>query len=193
MRRLEQGLWVHECPLRFMGLEVGRRMAVVELGDGALWINSPAPLDQALRRELDGIGSVRFVTPSSLLHGHISMGDYAEAFAEAELFSVPGLERKRADLRFAGELGEEPEPRWAGVLDQTFVAGLRRPIERESRSGGRRPASATASRRRRSDRSSSRASASTCSRAFSSLRGGLTNCFGGGVSVAGASFGTDRA
>ena len=125
MRPLDEEIWVHEGPLRFHGLEVGRRMVVVRLGDGSLWLNSAAPLDRALRTELDRVGEVRFVTPASTLHGHLSMGEYAAAYPQAELFAVPGLERKRPELAFTGLLGDEPDPRWAPEIDQVAFRGIR--------------------------------------------------------------------
>jgi hypothetical protein len=131
MRRVDEGIWVHEEPLRFHGLEVGRRMVVIRLRDGALWVNSPAPLGADLRAELDRLGEVRFVTPASTLHGHLFMEEYAAAYPHAELFAVPGLERKRPELEFAGVLGDEPDPRWGDDIDQTVFRGIRRIIDLE--------------------------------------------------------------
>lgn len=76
---LATDLFAAEAPLRFMGLRVGRRMAVVRLSDGGLFLHSPAPLDSALRATLDELGSVRFVAAASLLHGHLFMEQYAAA------------------------------------------------------------------------------------------------------------------
>jgi hypothetical protein len=42
-------LWVAEQPLRYLGSEVGRRMAVVRLAGGGLSIHSPASLNTQLR------------------------------------------------------------------------------------------------------------------------------------------------
>jgi hypothetical protein len=131
MRSIDERIWVHEEPLRFHGLQVGRRMVVVRLRDGALWLNSPAPLGAYLKAELDRLGEVRFVTPASTLHGHLFMEQYASAYPRAELLAVPGLARKRPELEFAGVLGDEPDPRWGGEIDQAVFRGIRRIIDLE--------------------------------------------------------------
>jgi hypothetical protein len=125
LRDLGQGLWVHEAPLRFAGLEVGRRMNVVRLGSGDLMVHSPAPLDGPLRESLDRLGPVRFVVAPNCLHGHLWMEQYAAAYPDVELHGAPRLAKRRKDLALAGELGDEPDPRWAGDLDQALVRGHR--------------------------------------------------------------------
>jgi hypothetical protein len=125
MRLVAAELWVVETPLRFRGIEVGRRMTVVRLWGGALLIHSPAPLSLELRQALTELGDVRFVVPASSMHGHLFMEQYRAAFPDVELFSAPGLDRKRKDLVFDGALGSGPDPRWSEVIDQAAVLGHR--------------------------------------------------------------------
>jgi hypothetical protein len=120
LRELAGALWVVQVPLRFLGLEVGRNMAVVRLGDGELLIHSPAPLSPGLRSALDALGPVRFVVPASALHGHRFMEQYGETYPQVELFAAPELARRRPDLEFSAELGDEPDERWAPDLDQAL-------------------------------------------------------------------------
>ena len=106
-RALEQvaaDLWVAEGPLRYLEFEMGRRMAVIRLSDGGLLVHSPIELTDALRRQLDRLGGVRFVVPASNLHGHLFMEQYVDAYPGVSLFAAPGLAEKRADLSFDGEL-----------------------------------------------------------------------------------------
>ena len=116
-------LFVLAEPLSFYGLEIGRKMVVVRLPDGDLFVNSPASLTDERVAALDDLGTVRYVTPSSKLHGHLHMEEYVRRFPEAELFAAPGLDRRRPDLAFDGLLGSAPDPRWAGVIDQTAFLG----------------------------------------------------------------------
>jgi hypothetical protein len=118
-------LWTWEEPLRYLGFEMGRRMTVVRLSGGGLLVHSPARLSDELRDELERLGEVRFVVPASVLHGHLHMGDYRAAYPGAKLFAVPGLEGRRTDLSFDGELGAAPEREWASDLDQARFEGHR--------------------------------------------------------------------
>jgi hypothetical protein len=115
-------LWVAHAPLTLLGVPAGRWMAVARLPGGALWVHSPAPLDDELRRALKDLGEVRWVVAASRLHGHVSMQDYRAAFPHAELLAPPGLRERRKDVRFDGDL---PGAQWEGVIDQELLAGHR--------------------------------------------------------------------
>src|SRR3954447_24071484 len=118
-------LWVAHAPLTLLGVPAGRWMAVARLAGGALWVHSPAPLDDALRRALKELGDVRWVVAPNRLHGHLSMGDYRGAFPHARLIAAPGLPERRRDLRFDAVLGEGIDPAWAPALDQEPLRGHR--------------------------------------------------------------------
>src|SRR3954463_11292689 len=115
-------LWVAHAPLTLLGVPAGRWMAVARLAGGALWVHSPAPLDDALRRALKELGEVRWVVAASRLHGHVWMEQYRPAFPPAELLAPPGLAKRRKDLRFDGDL---PGAQWEGVIDQELLRGHR--------------------------------------------------------------------
>ena len=119
-------LWIAEQPLRYLGFEVGRRMAVVRLAGGGLLIHSPARLNTGLRAALDQLGEVRCVVAASELHGHLYMEQYRVAYPQVKLFAAPGLDRKRKDLRFDGLLSGVPGPEWREDLDQMAFEGWRR-------------------------------------------------------------------
>lgn len=125
LREIGEGLWIHEAPLSFAGLEIGRIMNVVQLGDGGLFVHSPSPLDEPLRAALDALGEVRFVAAANRLHGHMWMEPYRDAYPGAELLAAPGLRKRRKDLDFAADLGDAPDPRWAGELAQAQFRGNR--------------------------------------------------------------------
>ncbi len=126
LTKIAPELWIAEEPLRYLGFEVGRRMAVIRLADGGLLIHSPARLSAGLRAALDRLGDVRFVVPASELHGHLYMEQYRAAYPQVKLFAAPGLDRKRKDLRFAGLLSDVPEPEWRADLAQMTFEGWRR-------------------------------------------------------------------
>jgi hypothetical protein len=125
MKPIAPDVWVVETPLRFRGIEVGRRMTVIRLATRGLMVHSPAPLSAELREALGQLGDVRFVVPASNLHGHLFMEQYRAAYPHVEIFSAPGLDRKRKDLAFDGLLGSASDPRWSEDIDQAPVLGHR--------------------------------------------------------------------
>jgi hypothetical protein len=123
LRQLDDGLWVAEAPLRSWRGDIGRRMSVVAVGAGGVWVHSPVPLTAALRGQLDGLGGVSHVVAPSRFHGHLFMEQYQAAYPEASVGGPPGLARKRRDLRFTVELGDRPAGPWADELDQARIWG----------------------------------------------------------------------
>lgn len=112
-----EDLWTVPRPQRFWGVETGTRMVVVRLGGGGLFVSCPVALDAELRRAVDGLGPVQAVVAPSLFH-HLYVGQWMEAYPAAEFCPCPGLERKRADLRWGEGLGPSPRDLWASDLDQ---------------------------------------------------------------------------
>jgi len=101
-------LWSAEYTLawQFGLVPIPVRMTVIRLRDGALVVHSPAPLDAALRAELDALGRVAFlVVPAA--HGKFAR------VAAAAYPSAQVLEAERA-----------PEA-WAGEVETQLVAGFR--------------------------------------------------------------------
>lgn len=117
-------LWTCWRPLRFYGIAMGTRMTVCRFALGALWVHSPVALDAELLGALAALGPVRWVVAPNRLH-HLYLADFARAFPEAALYASPLLPAKRPDLRFAGVLGDAPEPAWSGELEQARVTGQR--------------------------------------------------------------------
>jgi hypothetical protein len=121
MEPLAENLWAIARPLRFLGVETGTRMTIVRLADGGLFVHSPGPLDTPTRAFVDEHGPVAAIVAPSLFH-HLWAGEWKEGYPDALLCACPGLDRKRADLRWDRVLGDEPEALWRGELDQVVFA-----------------------------------------------------------------------
>jgi hypothetical protein len=119
---LAEDLWVYDQPLRFYGVEVGTRMTVVRLADGTLWLHSPTRPTPELRADVDAIGPVRWVVAPNRWH-HLYVGHWQEAYAGAQAYGAPGLQKKRKDLQLAGILDDTAPAGWAGQIDQHFRQG----------------------------------------------------------------------
>lgn len=111
------GIWTLPRPQRFWGVETGTRMTIVRLSDGGLFVHCPVALDAELRSEVDALGPVRAIAASSLFH-HLYVGQWMEAYPDATFHPCPGLAKKRPDLAWGAELGDEPRDAWSKDLDQ---------------------------------------------------------------------------
>lgn len=123
LRKLAEDLWVVDRPLSVAGVELGARMTIVRLPDGALFLHSPVALDDRLRDALSGIGTPRFAVAPNRFH-HLFVGGYRAAFPDIRLYAAPGLPEKRPDIAFDAVLTGPPPPEWEGIIDQEHVRGL---------------------------------------------------------------------
>jgi hypothetical protein len=97
LRRLGEGIRVMEAPQRFLGLEVGARMTVLETDRGTV-VHSPIAVEPAIRASLGPPG--RVVGPNKL--HHLYLAEWLAAGWEG--WGPQGLVDKRPDLAFAGVL-----------------------------------------------------------------------------------------
>jgi glyoxylase-like metal-dependent hydrolase (beta-lactamase superfamily II) len=117
------GLWTYVHRHRIPGGAVLLgRMNVVRLVDGALWVHSPTPVDDALGAEIAALGPVRYIVAPNCYH-HLNVTPFLARFPGAKLYGVPGLAQKRPDLTPAGTMDDGAAQPWAGALDQIALAG----------------------------------------------------------------------
>jgi hypothetical protein len=98
-------------------------MTIVRLADGILMVHSPIRLTDELRSTAASAGRVRFIVAPNRYH-HLFVPDWQNAYPDAQTFCVPGLDTKRADLKFTAILGDDPSPAWADEMDQAFMRAL---------------------------------------------------------------------
>lgn len=106
----------------FYGFPYPTRMVVVRLSDGGAWVWSPIALTDELASEVATIGGVRYVVSPNKIH-HLFLAEWAERYPDALLYAPPGLARRKPDIRFHAELGDEPDPAWAEDIDQVIFRG----------------------------------------------------------------------
>ncbi|MGD8788026.1 MAG: DUF4336 domain-containing protein [Burkholderiales bacterium] len=117
-------IYIVEYPIRFGGLDLFSRMTIVKLNNGKLWLHSPCKPDATLKSEIDRLGEVAYIIAPGNFH-HLYVADIQADYPDAETFLCPGLEKKRADLRFDWILGNRPDPRWKSDFEQTLIQGTR--------------------------------------------------------------------
>ena len=104
------------------GFHYPTRMAVIRLSSRDLFVWSPTALADDLRADVNTLGQVRHIVAPNSLH-HLFLQDWARAFPDAKLYAPPGLRKKRPDIAFAADLADQPDPSWAGDIDQVPMRG----------------------------------------------------------------------
>jgi hypothetical protein len=123
LQEFAPSLYLADGPtVSFFGFPYPTRMAVVRLLDGSAWVWSPIELGPELQRAVESVGPVRHIVSPNKLH-HLFSRQWAERWPEARLHAPPGLARRRRDLHFHAELGEEADPAWAAEIDQAPFHG----------------------------------------------------------------------
>jgi hypothetical protein len=71
---------------------------------------------------VDALGQVGHIVAPNSLH-HLFLPEWKKAYPEAKVYAPPGLRKKRKDIVFDADLGNAPDPDWAGKIDQVLVQG----------------------------------------------------------------------
>ena len=121
---IKDQIWILEYPVRFGGMDLFGRTTIIKLSNGELIIHDPCRIDDAIKKQIDDLGEVKFIIAPGNFH-HLFVNDFQQQYPEAETFICPGLERKRPDIRFDWVLGNKPDARWEDTLDQVLIQGTR--------------------------------------------------------------------
>ena len=124
MTPFAEGVWLASDPVRIVGMRLSATMALLRLGDGSLLAYSPVALTAERRAAVAALGPVAHVYAPSLFH-HRWAVDWAAAFPSARVHAPAALAKKEPDLRIDRALGREPEPAFAGVVDELHIDGCR--------------------------------------------------------------------
>lgn len=119
-----EGVWTSTAPARILGMPLTATMAVLRLGDGSLLIYSPVRMTPERRAAVEALGRVRHLYSPNLYH-HLQIGEWASAFPSARVHAPQGLGKKRPDLRIDRMNNSEPDPGFAGVVDELGIDGFR--------------------------------------------------------------------
>ena len=119
-------IWIAGGPVvtAAAGFPYPTRMAIIRLQSGDLVIWSPVALSAALRQAITSLGRVRYLIPPNTLHDTF-LAEWCSAFPDAAAFAPPGLQQKRPDIAFTGEIAGTALPGWVGEIDIVVVRGNR--------------------------------------------------------------------
>ena len=106
----------------FFGFPYPTRMAVARLADGSAWVWSPVALTPDIVEFMGTFESVGHIVSPNKIH-HLFLAQWHDRWPDALMYAPPGLEQKKPDVRFDAELGDAPDPAWAGDIDQVIFHG----------------------------------------------------------------------
>lgn len=124
LREFGPCLYAAEGPtVSFHGFPYPTRMALARLPHDGLWVWSPIALTAELIREVAALGTVRHIVSPNRLHDRF-LREWALRWPDARLHAPPGLARRRPDLHFDVELGDQPNgPCVPDIIDQVVFRG----------------------------------------------------------------------
>lgn len=118
-----QDLYLAEGPIvSFYGFPYPTRMAVARLSSGKSWVWSPIALTKQLAGQVEAIGPVGYIVSPNKLH-HLFLREWKSQWPGARIYAPPGLARKKKELHFDAELGDQPDGPWIGDIDQAVFRG----------------------------------------------------------------------
>lgn len=123
LQNIGKNIWIYDAePVKFYTVPFTTRMTVVRLESGDLWIHSPSKIIDGLKEELIGLGNVKYLISPNKIH-HLYMQDWQSEFSDSIMYSSPGLESKRKDLKFKKCLDDLAELEWAEEIGQMNFTG----------------------------------------------------------------------
>jgi hypothetical protein len=116
-------LWIADGPtVPFLGIPYPTRMAVARLADGGAWVWSPIALTPELERAVEAVGPVRQLVSPNKIH-HLFLPEWRRRWPDAKCHAPPRLAERKPEIAFDAELGDVPDPAWAGTIDQVVFRG----------------------------------------------------------------------
>ena len=106
----------------FFGIPYPTRMAIARLATGKVWVWSPIALTNELASAVEAVGPVGYIVSPNKLH-HLFLPEWKDRWPDARLYAPPGLARKKKQLHFDAELGDQPDGVWMGDIDQAVFRG----------------------------------------------------------------------
>jgi hypothetical protein len=119
LNAIAENLWVAQYPQRFFGIEIGRNVTIIRLGDGRLVIHSTAPFTSADLLAIRELGQPGWLLDATLFHDTFAKQGCA-AFARIPYLAPRGF-RQIADVSTLPL--DQPPPEWSGELEVLRLDG----------------------------------------------------------------------
>ncbi|KAG8863991.1 hypothetical protein FRB96_006864 [Tulasnella sp. 330] len=108
IREVTPGIWTFSRPFqRAPFMPFGGRSTAITLQDGSVWLLASTKVDDETLTKLREIGPVKYIIAPDLGHW-LNLQKFTEAFPDAKVIGVAGLETKVPGVKFAGLYGKDP-------------------------------------------------------------------------------------
>ena len=122
MKKISDGIWVHEDSMRLPGKTLRLRMTVLELSDGGLWVHSPTAHSPQLAQKILELGAIKYIVGASNSH-NLWIPQWQTAYPDATLY-VSSAIPKKLNLSDYKILDGSTENIWKDDLNYEFMAGV---------------------------------------------------------------------
>lgn len=123
LRKIDQGIWVAEQPLKYFGLSVGTRMTVLRLANNELAVISPIQASDGVINHLSELGPVKHIIAPNLYH-YLFAAEFKQRYPEAIFWAAPGLDTKKPELLIDRVIEGNTNALWRG-LECLLFSGFR--------------------------------------------------------------------
>jgi len=119
IREVKPGVWIFSRPfLRAPFIPYGGRSTAIKLNDGSVWLFASTKADEETVTKMKEIGPVKYIVAPDVVHW-LNLKDFSQAFPEAKVIGVDGLEVKvPSEVHFSGLYGKDPEGTKYGFEDE---------------------------------------------------------------------------
>lgn len=133
LKPIGENIWIVDGPhIQFYGLPFSTRMTIIRLRSGALFIHSPIALTEALKREVETLGTVRHLVSPNWIH-YAYIASWQKEFGNTLAWASPNVEARahkyKVDIKFDRGLSDQAEAEWADEIDQLIAYGSKAHIE----------------------------------------------------------------
>ena len=116
-------IWICDGPrVRMMTIPFMTRMTVVEVEPKSLWIHSPVLPNVDFQREIDAIGTVRYIIAPNKIHS-LGVSPWKERCPSAEVWVSPRFHERHPEAHVERFIHPNASPRWADEIDYLCFEG----------------------------------------------------------------------
>lgn len=119
-----EGVWHDAGPVSIVGMRLTATMTVLALGDGGLLVHSPLALTPERRGEIEALGRVTHLYAPNTFH-HLWLGEWSQAFPDAQVHAPGALAKKRSDLRIDRFHDQSSPFDFGGAIAEVPIQGFR--------------------------------------------------------------------